>query len=243
MKSSTEALQYLFKKGHENIKFLLNMSGIPRRTIYNNLKKFKLHGNLIGKEESGIRTKFNTNDRRRLSLLVKYQNTATASDLRMKMVDRGSPEVTSRTTRNYLHKSGFNLIVPKSISFLTPQHEENRIAWCEQHMRTRWNRWIFSDESRFELYYANNKWPVREVLTSGSSNIASISLVPRDIIILPPLHIKLELMKQFCKSLRKEGKCWKYLCSKFLKMSETKLNEGIFVDLIFENCCMIHCFL
>jgi len=31
--------------------------------------------------------------------------------------------------------------------------------WCEQHMRTRWNRWIFSDESRFELYYAKKgRW-------------------------------------------------------------------------------------
>jgi len=36
-------------------------------------------------------------------------------------------------------------------------------------------------------------------------------------------------MKQFYKSLRKNGECWKYLCSKFLKISETKLNEGFFV--------------
>jgi len=100
MKPSTETLQYLFEKVHENFKFLLDMTGIPRRTIYDNLKKFKLKGNLIRKEGSARRTKLNTNDRRRLLLLVKYQNTATASDLQMKMVDRGSPEVTSRTTRN-----------------------------------------------------------------------------------------------------------------------------------------------
>jgi len=63
------------------------MTGIPRRTIYDNLKKFKLQGNLTSKEESGRRSKFNTNDRRRLSLLVKYQNTATTSNLHIKMVD------------------------------------------------------------------------------------------------------------------------------------------------------------
>jgi len=72
----------------------------------------------------------------------------------MKMVDRGSPELTSRTTRNNLHKSGFNFIVPRNIPFRTPQHNENRVTWCEQHMWARWNRWIFSDESRFELYHA-----------------------------------------------------------------------------------------
>jgi len=76
------------------------MTEIPKRTIYDNLKKFKMQGNLTRKEGSGRRTKFNTNDRSRLSLLVKYQNTATASDLQMKMVDRCSPELTPRTTND-----------------------------------------------------------------------------------------------------------------------------------------------
>ena len=61
MKPSTETLQYLFERGHENVKFLLEMTGIP---IYDNLKKFKLQGNLTRKEESGRITKFYTNDRR-----------------------------------------------------------------------------------------------------------------------------------------------------------------------------------
>jgi len=159
MKASTKTAQYLFEKGHENVKFLLEITGIPRRTIYNNLKKCKLQGNLTRKEESGRRTKFNTNDSRRLSLLVKYQITATANDLQMKMVDRGSPKVTSRTIRNYFCNSGFNFMVPKCIPYLTPQHKENRVTWCEQHMRTRWNRWIFSDECRFKLHYAKiGRW-------------------------------------------------------------------------------------
>jgi len=48
---------------------------------------------------------------------------------------------------------------PKSIPFLTPQHKENRVTWSEQHMWTRWIRWIFSDESIFELYCAKiGRW-------------------------------------------------------------------------------------
>ena len=82
MKPSTETFQYLFEKGYENVKFLLEMTGIHRRTIYDNLKKFKLQSNLTRKEGCGRRTKFNTNDRRRLSLLVKYQNTATAMNFK-----------------------------------------------------------------------------------------------------------------------------------------------------------------
>jgi len=128
MKPSTEKLRYLFEKGNKNVFFLLGTTGIPRRTIYDNLKKFKLQGNLTRKKGSGRRTKFNTNDRRRSPLLVKYQNTATASDLQMKMVDKSSPEVTSKSIRNYLHKYGYNFMVPKSISFLTLQHKENRVT-------------------------------------------------------------------------------------------------------------------
>ena len=66
MMPSTETLQYLLEKRQENVKFRLEMTRIPRRTIYNNLKKFILGGNYTRKEGSGRRTKFNTIDRRRL---------------------------------------------------------------------------------------------------------------------------------------------------------------------------------
>ena len=36
---------------------------------------------------------------------------------------------------------------------------ENRVKWCQEHEKTRWNNWIFSDESKFELYdYKNRRW-------------------------------------------------------------------------------------
>ena len=46
--------------------------------------------------------------------------------------------------------------------------------------------------------------------------------------LLPPLHIKLGLIKQFVKSLPRDGDCFRYLCSKFPKLSEAKLKEGVF---------------
>src|SRR6201995_4012794 len=47
-------------------------------------------------------------------------------------------------------------------------------------------------------------------------------------IILPPLHIKLGLMKQFMKALNKEGSCFGYISSKFPGLSTEKLKAGIF---------------
>ena len=47
-------------------------------------------------------------------------------------------------------------------------------------------------------------------------------------VLLPPLHIKLGLMKQFVKALDKERHCFKYLCVKFPTITEEKLKAGVF---------------
>ena len=47
-------------------------------------------------------------------------------------------------------------------------------------------------------------------------------------ILLPPLHVKLGLMKQYVKSLDKSGKCFKYICQKFSFLSDEKLKAGMF---------------
>ena len=47
-------------------------------------------------------------------------------------------------------------------------------------------------------------------------------------ILLPPLHIKLGIMKQFVKTLP-NGPCFMYLCDKCKYLSNAKIKEGIFV--------------
>lgn len=58
-------------------------------------------------------------------------------------------------------------------------------------------------------------WPARTEMISGEKNVVKRSLVSRDKILLPPMHIKLGLMKQFVKALNKDGDCFSYLCTKF----------------------------
>ncbi|KYM93378.1 hypothetical protein ALC62_16020 [Cyphomyrmex costatus] len=79
-----------------------------------------------------------------------------------------------------------------------------------------------------EHHYKVKDWPARKSLTPGSHNVINESLVQRKKIILPPLHIKLGLMKQFVKSLDKTGKCFKYLHQIFPKYSDAKIKEGVF---------------
>ena len=77
-------------------------------------------------------------------------------------------------------------------------------------------------------YWIKREWPSREVFIQGEKNIKNIPLVIREKILLPPLHIKLGLMKQFVKALDKEGECFKYLCTKFPRLTYEKIKAGIF---------------
>lgn len=88
---------------------------------------------------------------------------------------------------------------------------------CKWHSRAR------------DLHWVRKQWPPRESLTPGSKNIIHEKLIELNKVLLPPLHIKLGLMKQFVKALPKNGDCFKYICNKFPALSYQKVKEGVFV--------------
>jgi len=60
-------------------------------------------------------------------------------------------------------------------------------------------------------------------------NVKYTPLVEASKILLPPLHIKLGLMKNFVKAVNQAGAAFQYICNKFPVLSQAKLNEVIFV--------------
>ena len=78
-------------------------------------------------------------------------------------------------------------------------------------------------------HYIKKDWPARDEMVPGrSNNIVNNPLVDRHKILLPPLHIKLGLIKQFTKALDKDGSCFSCLCHVFPGLSIEKLKAGIF---------------
>ncbi|UYV60728.1 hypothetical protein LAZ67_1002045 [Cordylochernes scorpioides] len=63
----------------------------------------------------------------------------------------------------------------------------------------------------------------------GYKNIANLSLIDSENIYLPPLHIKLGLMKNFVKAMDRNASGFAYLKQTFSSISEAKIKEGIFV--------------
>ena len=84
------------------------------------------------------------------------------------------------------------------------------------------------DSRANDQHWEKKDWPIREELVVGEKNVINEPLVNRDRIILPPLHIKLGLMKQFVKALDRDGACFSYICSVFPGLSNEKLKAGIF---------------
>lgn len=78
-----------------------------------------------------------------------------------------------------------------------------------------------------EQHYVRKDWPLRIILKVGERNILEEPLIDPKKILLPPLHIKLGLMKQFVKAL--DCALFKYLTDKFPNLSDAKIKAGIFV--------------
>lgn len=86
--------------------------------------------------------------------------------------------------------------------------------------------WDSRDKSQ---HWVRKEWPRRDALVPGVRNVLKANLIDPKKVLLPPLHIKLGIMKQFVKALPKDGPCFKYLVEKFPTLSEAKLKEGVFV--------------
>jgi hypothetical protein len=85
------------------------------------------------------------------------------------------------------------------------------------------------DSRADDCHFKQKVWPQRTDCNPGQHNQQSMPLVERSKILLPPLHIKLGLMKLFVKALNKNGSTFQYLREKYPKISEAKLHEGIFI--------------
>lgn len=152
-------LQQLFNNGLKSPYLLCRKTGMSRATMYRNLKKLKAGQSLEKRHGGGRRRIFSANDRRRLVQLARRDDMQSAQDLQLKMINKGSPSAAPCTILRTLKVSGWSKTRPKNMPMLTPLHKENRLKWCREHQKTRFYNWVFSDESKFQLYSSKNlRW-------------------------------------------------------------------------------------
>lgn len=84
------------------------------------------------------------------------------------------------------------------------------------------------DSRADDQHYTRKEWPTRKELVPGAHNVRNEPLVSREKILLPPLHIKLGLVKQFIKGLDSNSEALNLIRQMFPKISEAKIKGGIF---------------
>lgn len=77
-------------------------------------------------------------------------------------------------------------------------------------------------------HYVKKVWTARQTLTPGSKNVLHDPLVNTTKILLPPLHIKLGLIKQFIKAMKlNDSDAFNHIFIKFPNLSQAKIDEGV----------------
>ena len=78
-------------------------------------------------------------------------------------------------------------------------------------------------------HYKKKLWPARSTAMVGRFNCVNKPLVDPKKVYLPPLHLKLGLMKNFVKALDQNGPSFQYILRKFEGIiSEAKVKAGVF---------------
>lgn len=85
------------------------------------------------------------------------------------------------------------------------------------------------DSRARDSHYVRKHWPPRKDLVPGQKNVAHEPLVDKKNIYLPPLHIKLGLMRNYVKAMNKQSEAFTYLRQKFPRISDAKIKEGVFI--------------
>ena len=84
------------------------------------------------------------------------------------------------------------------------------------------------DSRADDQHYIRQEWLLRQGLEPGLHNVKSPPPVEPNKILLPPLYIKLGLIKNFVKAMDRKGKGFTFLQQKFPRVSLEKLKAGIF---------------
>ena len=85
------------------------------------------------------------------------------------------------------------------------------------------------DSRAVSHHYKQKDWGSRSTFVPGEHSVKENPLVDMNKVLLPPLHIKLGLKKNFVKAMDKNGAAFQHLCTVFPGLSAAKLKEGIFV--------------
>src|SRR6266511_122253 len=133
---------------------IMRITGFPKSTIHDLVKKLKERGSLTPLSRSGRPRILTAEKRRYLGLLIKNNNTITATEMATKLNEKyPNLNVSERTVQRTLTDDlQYVVCRPLRIPLLQPIHINKRLEWAQNHAQDTWSITIFSDETTFQMF-------------------------------------------------------------------------------------------
>jgi hypothetical protein len=140
-------------------------------TIYRNLKKIKVTGDVQRKSGRGRIKKITPNASRTIGQYVQRESSISSQSIADRLEDIGV-NVSRSTVSRHLVDLGYRNALPLCTPMLTPVHNQKRVEWAQKHKDDDWKKTLFSDEMAFQLF--------RNTIRHWYKNARPIRPVPKD---------------------------------------------------------------
>uniref|UniRef100_A0AAR2LDN2 Tc1-like transposase DDE domain-containing protein n=1 Tax=Pygocentrus nattereri TaxID=42514 RepID=A0AAR2LDN2_PYGNA len=134
--------------GYKKIATHLHLSVSTVRGI---IKKFKITGTVVNKSGRGRKFILPPRTVRRMIREIKSSPKLTVTELQQ-MVASWGHEVSKTTIRRYLHANKLFGRHARKKTFLTHNHKRKRLEFAKQYWDFNWDRVLWSDETKIELF-------------------------------------------------------------------------------------------
>lgn len=148
----------MINQGYE-VRQIADVLQTTRMTIYRALRRLQA-GNINYRRRGGSERKTTAAQDRLLNRTIRRNRTSTASQVNHVLRNETGVHISNQTVRRRLHESGLRARRRAACPLLKPQHRITRLRWAQDHQNwgiAEWNRCLFSDESKFNLFRSDGR--------------------------------------------------------------------------------------
>jgi transposase len=143
----------LWERGHRKVTNLQKITRFPSKTLYRWTSQLAQTKDLKQRKRSGRPKRLSSGQQKHLGKIAKKKRSATSLEL-AEILNNTYPNlnIASRTVRENLQKLGYKVCVPRTTPFLKKKDMIRRVSWAQSHLKKRWKKTVFSDESTFQMF-------------------------------------------------------------------------------------------
>lgn len=144
----------ILRKMKKSEREISKQTGIPKTTVHDTLVRLKDHKTLNSLSRSGRKRKTTAKVDRKIINMVNRSDNPSAVDIAEELRELNLADVSPRTVRNRLHKSGFHGRAKVKKPLLTKKHKALRLSFGQKYQNwtvNDWRRVLWSDETKICL--------------------------------------------------------------------------------------------